>query len=478
MPYGEATVAPFRDGRWLFSHNGLIRGLAGVDGEARRAVAGDRPADPRRADRLRAAVGPDLAPAARGHRRRRGRRHRRPGRRVGRARFAAQRPAHRRRADSSPPPGPTPCMVRRTADSITVARNRSVPGPGTELPDRSLLLATATTVSITPMEGRSDPDRRPPHAGLCRSNPARRRPRRTHRRSRNGCHRSGSTTPAAASSSRRSPDSPSTTRPAPSARSCRRAAARSPQLTKAHTLVELGSGSSEKTRLLLDGLRDHGTLTTFVPLDVSETALREASAAINADYPTIDVHGVVGDFTAHLDKLPGEAHRGWSPSSAARSATCCPPSARPSTARSAMSSNRGSGCCSAPTWSRTPPRSSRRTTTAPGVTAEFNRNVLRVLNRQLGADFDVDAFEHVADLGPRERVDRDAPARRPRDTRPDPRDPPRGRLRRRRGSSSTEISAKFRRDGVTAELAAAGFAPAAWWTDTRRPLRPLPLASR
>ena len=80
-------------------------------------------------------------------------------------------------------------------------------------------------------------------------------------------------------------------------------------ITGAHTLVELGSGSSEKTRLLLDGLRDHGTLTSFVPLDVSESALRDAADAINADYPGLEVHGVVGDFTAHLDKLPGDPPR-------------------------------------------------------------------------------------------------------------------------------------------------------------------------
>lgn len=121
------------------------------------------------------------------------------------------------------------------------------------------------------------------------------------------------------------------------------------ELTGAHTLVELGSGSSEKTRLLLDGLRDHGTLTTFVPLDVSESALRDAAAAITADYPSVVVHGVVGDFTEHLDKLPGEAP-GSSRSSAARSGTCCPTSAPTSTSPSAGSWSRGSGCCSAPTW--------------------------------------------------------------------------------------------------------------------------------
>src|SRR5437588_569572 len=75
--------------------------------------------------------------------------------------------------------------------------------------------------------------------------------------------------------------------------------------TGARTLVELGSGSSEKTRLLLDALRRNGTLQTFVPLDVSASALEEAAAVIAADYPGLAVHGVVGDFTEHLDLLPG-----------------------------------------------------------------------------------------------------------------------------------------------------------------------------
>ena len=79
--------------------------------------------------------------------------------------------------------------------------------------------------------------------------------------------------------------------------------------TGAHTLVELGSGSSEKTRILLDSLQSEGTLHAFVPLDVSESALRDAVAALHADYPGLDIHGVVGDFTEHLGRLPGQAPR-------------------------------------------------------------------------------------------------------------------------------------------------------------------------
>src|SRR5262249_28271378 len=74
--------------------------------------------------------------------------------------------------------------------------------------------------------------------------------------------------------------------------------------TNAKTLIELGSGSSEKTRLLLSALRTRGSLGAFVPLDVSGTALRDAMAAIATAYPALGVHGIVADFTRHLEHLP------------------------------------------------------------------------------------------------------------------------------------------------------------------------------
>ena len=160
---------------------------------------------------------------------------------------------------------------------------------------------------------------------------------------------------------------------------------------------------------------------------------------------------------------PGTPGGCW-PSSAPRSATSSPPSARGSCPTYAAPWATATPSCSAPTWSRTRPAWSRRTTTSRGVTAEFNKNVLRVLDRDLGADFDPTAFEHRRPLGRRARVDRDAA-----------------------GSTSrqhvrvaaldlevdfaegeelrTEISAKFRRAGVVEELADAGLRVAEWWTD-------------
>src|SRR5207237_5849837 len=75
--------------------------------------------------------------------------------------------------------------------------------------------------------------------------------------------------------------------------------------TGADTLVELGSGTSEKTRLLLDAMAGAGHLRRFVPFDVSEATLRQAAETVAAEYPGVAVHAIVGDFEHHLGKLPG-----------------------------------------------------------------------------------------------------------------------------------------------------------------------------
>jgi L-histidine N-alpha-methyltransferase len=235
-------------------------------------------------------------------------------------------------------------------------------------------------------------------------------------------------------------------------------------ISKAHTLVELGSGSSEKTRLLLDGLRDRGTLTSFVPLDVSESALREASDAINVDYPTIDVHGVVGDFTAHLDKLPGEPPR----MVAFLGGTIG--NLIPAEREAFYTSIRdvleaGEWLLLGTDLVKDPATLVAAYDDSAGVTAEFNKNVLRVINRQLGADFDVDAFEHVAIWD----ADNEWIEMHLRATRAMQVLIPEIHLEVTFDEGeelSTEISAKFHRSGVEAELDKAGFTPAAWWTDS------------
>ncbi|MFI5712105.1 L-histidine N(alpha)-methyltransferase [Kribbella sp. NPDC051620] len=236
------------------------------------------------------------------------------------------------------------------------------------------------------------------------------------------------------------------------------------ELTGAHTLVELGSGSSEKTRLLLDGLRDHGTLTTFVPLDVSESALREAAAAINTDYPSLTVHGVVGDFTEHLDKLPGEAPRVVAFLGGTIGNLL--PDERADFYQSVRDVlEPGEWLLLGTDLVKDPATLVAAYDDSAGVTAEFNRNVLRVLNRQLGADFDVDSFSHRAIWDPENewiemhlRADRAMKVLIPEIGL---------EVDFAEGEElSTEVSAKFRRDGVEAELDKAGFTNGAWWTDS------------
>lgn len=130
----------------------------------------------------------------------------------------------------------------------------------------------------------------------------------------------------------------------------------------ARTLVELGSGSSEKTRLLLDALP---RLHTYVPVDVSDSALEQAGRALVAERPGLNVHALIADFTAGLT-LPPPPARGWWRSSAARSGTCCPANALSSWPRCAPCSPPATRCCSAPIWSRPRTYWSGRTTTRPG----------------------------------------------------------------------------------------------------------------
>jgi L-histidine N-alpha-methyltransferase len=245
----------------------------------------------------------------------------------------------------------------------------------------------------------------------------------------------------------------------------RGAASEIAQMTKAHTVVELGAGSSEKTRLLLDALTACGSLRVFVPQDVSAEALRDTSAAIAGDYPDLSVHGVVGDFTRDLARLPGQ-----SPKMVAFLGSTIGNFLPPERARFLRSIaevlDAGEWLLLGTDLVKEPGVLVAAYDDAQGVTAEFNRNVLRVINRELQADFDVEAFEHVA------RWDADH-------------EWIEMRLRARRGmrvrvaalplevefehgeEMRTEISAKFREDGVRAELAAAGFDVQSRWTDVQ-----------
>ncbi|WP_018655425.1 L-histidine N(alpha)-methyltransferase [Actinomadura flavalba] len=233
------------------------------------------------------------------------------------------------------------------------------------------------------------------------------------------------------------------------------------EATGAETLLELGAGSGEKTRLLLDGLA--ATLRTYVPVDVSGDFLAETVAKIAADLPALDVHGVVADYERHLPLLPAGPRRliaflggtvgNFHPADRAEFLAALRATMRP-----------GDALLLGADLVKDPSRLVRAYDDAQGVTADFNRNVLRVLNKDLGADFDVAAFEHRSVWD----ADNEWIEMRLRAT----------RAQRVRVAAldldvafaageemRTEISAKFRPAGLEADLNRAGLALTEFWTD-------------
>jgi len=232
--------------------------------------------------------------------------------------------------------------------------------------------------------------------------------------------------------------------------------------SRADTLVELGSGTSEKTRLLLDALARAGTLARFVPFDVSEATLRAAADAVATEYG-VEVHAVVGDFEHHLDRIPTGGRRivaflgstigNLTPAARARFL-----------AEVAAGLGPDDTFLLGTDLVKDPARLVAAYDDAAGVTSDFNRNVLRVVNRSLDADFDPEAFAHVARWNPDEEwmemwLRTDAA----RTVRVEALDLS---VSLAAGEAiRTEISAKFRRARVESELAAAGLALDGWWTD-------------
>jgi L-histidine N-alpha-methyltransferase len=231
----------------------------------------------------------------------------------------------------------------------------------------------------------------------------------------------------------------------------------------ADTLIELGSGTSEKTRWLLDGLRDAGTLRRYVPFDVDEVTLVRAGEAVAAEYPGIEVHGVCGDFEHHLPLLP----RGGRRLVAMLGGTIGnlnPLQRKDFFADLGAGLEDGDGLLLGTDLVKDTGRLVAAYDDSAGVTAEFNRNVLRVINRSLDADFDPANFEHLARFDTEEEwiemhlVAREAALVRIGDLDLSVTFAAGERMR-------TEISAKFRRERVEAELADAGLRLDQWWTD-------------
>ncbi|ASF11641.2 hypothetical protein NBRGN_057_02440 [Nocardia brasiliensis NBRC 14402] len=235
------------------------------------------------------------------------------------------------------------------------------------------------------------------------------------------------------------------------------------RVAQAEVLVELGAGSAAKTRLLLTALTTGSPLKTYVPQDVSAAALRGAADEIAADFPGLAVHGVVSDFTDTLHNLPGGGRR----MIAFLGGTIgnLVPAERAEFLRSIYEVLEpgeqlllGAGLVIDPAV-LVPAYDD-----AAGVTAEFNRNVLHVLNSRLDADFAPEKFEHIA-LWDAEHEWIEMRLAATEDMTVTVRDLDLT-LRFAAGEQlRTEISAKFRIDGLTAELGSAGFATEQVWTD-------------
>ncbi|MFL4908699.1 L-histidine N(alpha)-methyltransferase [Streptomyces sp. MMS24-I2-30] len=231
--------------------------------------------------------------------------------------------------------------------------------------------------------------------------------------------------------------------------------------TGARTLVELGSGSSEKTRHLIDALT---ALRVYVPVDVSESALTQAARALIEERPGLAVHALIADFTADLTlpSTPGPRLLAFLGGTIGN--------LLPAERAAFLASVRRLLSPGDTLLLGTDLVKDERTLVhayddAAGVTAEFDKNVLAVVNRELGADFDPAAFDHLAVWDARhEWIEM--------------------RLRARTAQTvkvpaldlavdfaageelRTEVSAKFRKSGVMAEVAAAGLELTHWWTDT------------
>lgn len=231
--------------------------------------------------------------------------------------------------------------------------------------------------------------------------------------------------------------------------------------TGAETLVELGSGTSEKTRLLLDALEAAGTLRRLIPVDVDPTILRQAQADLAERYPDLAVEPVVADFEQDLAQLPAPPHR-LVVFLGSTIGNLDPQARRRFFAAVAAVLGEGDAFLLGTDLVKDTNRLVAAYDDAAGVTAEFDRNVLRVLNRELDADFDVEAFEHRAVWVPEaERIEMRLRARGSQRVRVADLD-----LSLADGEEiTTEQCHKFRREGVAAELAECGLVLDRWWTD-------------
>jgi len=229
-------------------------------------------------------------------------------------------------------------------------------------------------------------------------------------------------------------------------------------------LVELGSGSAAKTRHLLSAMRDAGCLSTYVPVDISEEITRRTAEELIEEYPGLTVRGLVCDFEHDLERIPNGGGGRLVAFLGGTIGNLYPDARRDFLCRIAALLETGDQILLGTDLVKETRRLEAAYDDAGGVTAEFNKNVLRVLNREFGADFDLDGFEHVARYDAEAaRMDIRLRSLAEQAVRLDGLDltvrfAPGEEMR-------TEISAKFTREGLEAIYREAGLTPDGWFTD-------------
>jgi len=235
------------------------------------------------------------------------------------------------------------------------------------------------------------------------------------------------------------------------------------QRTEARCLVELGGGSAEKTHVLLDALHDAGTLEKFVALEINQDWLVESGRTICAESPGVKVHGIVGDFHQHLDRIPDGGRRLFA-FLGSTIGNLYPEQRQRFYQNLNAQAHPGDFLLLGTDLVKDVDRLLEAYDDPKGVTRAFIKNLLRVLNREAQGDFDPDRFSYsVTWNAPQTRLEIELESEVPQKV----------HLRTldldvefAQGEAlRAEISAKFTRTQVEAELGAAGFKLANWWSD-------------
>jgi L-histidine N-alpha-methyltransferase len=231
------------------------------------------------------------------------------------------------------------------------------------------------------------------------------------------------------------------------------------------TLVELGSGSAAKTRHLLDAMRDAGCLDTYVPVDISTEITHETARALVEEYPGLSVRGLVCDFEHDLERIPSGGGGRLVAFLGGTIGNLYPDARRDFLARVAALLEPEDRILLGTDLVKEPVRLEAAYDDSAGVTAEFNKNVLTVLNRELGGNFDPAGFEHVARYDAEAaRMDIRLRSLAEQTVRLDGLDLT---VRFAAGEEMrTEISAKFTRERLEDVYHEAGLSLAGWFTDS------------